>query len=351
MAKKKCLMIGAGGFAWGRWIQHELPQFADRLEVVALVDINRQALSRAAEFLSLPANACFDDMHQAFSRVEADFCCVVIPPAVHADAVTAAADRGLAVLSEKPIADTLQAVNRIYDAVQNNRIKMAVTQNYRYTERMWTVRQVLTSDRLGPLNYLVARFAADYRKYGAWGANFRHEIPDTLLVEGGVHHLDMIRNLCNANCQTITGTGWNPPWSSFKGHCIGLYVMQMENHTRAVYEGSCCAAATQNSWHSEYYRAECQDGAVEIDSDQLVRIIRVGQEPQIVPMSKPPLAGHTYILNAFLDWLDGAPPPQTHLDDNIHSAAMMFAAIAASHTGQTVQVADFLPRHRLTPET
>jgi predicted dehydrogenase len=342
MAKKRCLMIGAGGFAWGCWIQKVLPLFSDRIEVTGLVDINAQALSRAAEFLHLPANRCFQDIPQAFDRTEADFCCVVIPPAVHADAVVAAADRGVAVLSEKPIADTPEAVNRIYRAVKQAGVKMAVIQNYRYTDRMWTVRHVLRSGQLGRVNYVVARFAADYRKPGAWGA-FRHEIADSLVVEGAVHHFDMIRNLCAANCVTISGAGWNPPWSSFKGNCVGLYVMEMENDACAIYEGNCCGAGKQNSWHKEYYRAECERGAIEIDADQTVRIIRVEQAPEPVPMVRPEPEGHAHIVKAFLNWLDGGPAPETHLDDNIHSAATMFAAIQAGNTGRTVRVADFLP--------
>jgi len=33
----------------------------------------------------------------------------------------------------------------------------------------------------------------------------RHE----LLIEGGIHHLDQLRNLCEADCQTIAGWDWN----------------------------------------------------------------------------------------------------------------------------------------------
>jgi predicted dehydrogenase len=39
---------------------------------------------------------------------------------------------------------------------------------------------------------------------------FRHEMQHGLLIEGGIHHLDQLRNLCGADCQTITGWDWNP---------------------------------------------------------------------------------------------------------------------------------------------
>jgi hypothetical protein len=46
--------------------------------------------------------------------------------------------------------------------------------------------------------------------------------------------------------------------------------------------------------------------------------------------------GHQALPSMFLDWLDGGPPPD--LTDNLQSAAMLFAAIQASETGQTVDV-------------
>ena len=46
---------------------------------------------------------------------------------------------------------------------------------------------------------------------------------------------------------------------------------------------------------------------------------------------------YTGIIEQFLDWLDGGDAPPTVLADNIHSSAMLFGAIEASETGQTVE--------------
>jgi hypothetical protein len=54
-----------------------------------------------------------------------------------------------------------------------------------------------------------SRYASDYRLRGAW-AMFRHEMDHGLLIEGGIHHLDQLRNLCGADCETIAGWDWNP---------------------------------------------------------------------------------------------------------------------------------------------
>lgn len=340
MAKKRCLMIGAGGMAGG-WIRNFYPRFNDRHEMVGLVDVNRQVLDSAADFLGLAANQRFTDMKTAFDAVEADYCTIVIPPAYHRDAALLAAEKKLDILTEKPIADTWESCVDIYRAIKQAGVRMLVIQNYRYSRRMLTMRQVLRDGVLGRTNYIMGRFAADYREYASWGA-FRHEIPHSLLVEGAVHHFDMLRNLSGGDCRTISGWEWNTPWSSFKGECCALYALDMTNGVKGSYEGSGMGAASQNSWHQEYYRAECEGGAVAIGRDGITRLYRhtAGQGMTIedVKPITPEYDGHQWLINEFLAWLDGGPTPDTVLDDNLKSVAMVFGAIEASKTSSSVNV-------------
>ncbi len=340
MAKLRALMIGAGGMAGG-WIRHMLPRFSDRMQIVGLCDVQPEVLGEAAQFLALPERARFLRMDDAFARTEADFAIVVIPPAHHRDAVVRAASRGMHVLSEKPIADTWEAAVDIYRAVRRAGVKMAVIQNYRYTPRILTLKGVLADGVIGRPCYIMARFGADYRVRGSWG-DFRHRIRHSLLVEGGIHHLDQIRNLAGADCAWIAGREWNPDHPSFDGESIAQYVCGMCNGVAGNYEGSCLAAAGQNSWHQEHYRIECEDGAVAVGRDQVVRLERhVGGgrlRTEELAMVRPDYDGHQHIINGALQWFAGGAPPETQLQDNIQSNAMLFAAIDASERRQTVDV-------------
>jgi len=342
--RKRCIMIGAGGFGVP-WIRSFLTPFYDRVEIVALVDINPDALSESGDFLELPPASRFTDMHAAFEKVEADFCTVVIPPAHHREAVLAACDRGLPILTEKPIADTWEACLDIVRAVRASGVKCQVIQNYRYAPHILTMKQALRDGRIGRLNYVIGRFAADYRERGAWG-HFRHEIPHSLLVEGAVHHLDQIRNLTESDCRTVSGWEWNPGHSSFDGECCGLFVMQMENSIKATYEGNGLAAGWQNNWYSEYYRAEGDEGALVLDSDQTVRLLQFkpgrGLITEELPTVQPEYAAHQAMIHQFLEWLDGGPEPLTAISDNIKSAALLFGAIRASACDEVVAVAELV---------
>src|SRR5215207_2336162 len=99
----RMIQVGTGG--WGRsWCERFLPpNIKDGLiEVVAAVDLSPDALQNARSALGL----------------RADFCTVVVPPAFHEQVVDAALAHELHILSEKPIADSLEASLRIAEKVR-----------------------------------------------------------------------------------------------------------------------------------------------------------------------------------------------------------------------------------------
>jgi predicted dehydrogenase len=339
MSRKRCVMVGAGGHAeW--WIRHVLPPFADRLEIVALVDVSREALSWAGDFLAVPEGARFARVGTAFDQVASDMCIIAIPARFHAEAATEAARHGVPILCEKPLADTWSACRDIYHAVQDANVKMEVVQNYRYNPPMLTMKRVLHSGELGRMNYVVSRFLDDCREYDSWKR--RHELPHALLMDGAAHHLDMLRNLTGSDCERIAALEWNPAWSTSRGEFCALCVLQMANGTRASYEGNAVGAGGQNAWHRESYRVECEGGSVTVGMDQVVRIHRHTRAGGVVTaeVATPTFKyeGHAWVLNEFLDWLDGASAPATTLEDNMGTAAMIFGAIDSAHSGQMVDV-------------
>jgi predicted dehydrogenase len=322
------------------WIRRILPPFFDRLQIVGLVDVSEQALATAGAFLELPSHARFSDLATAFDAVAPDLCIVVIPAAFHKAAALQAADRGVPILCEKPLADTWATCREIYQAVRTAGVKMQVVQNYRYRAQMLAVKSVLQSGELGRINYIVSRFGDDCREYDSWRR--RHQLPHAMLMDGAAHHFDMLRNLSGADCAQMLALEWNPAWSSSRGEFCALSIMNMTNAVRASYEGNATAAGEQNAWSHESYRAECENGAVTVGADQIVRVHRHERGHEVATheaaAAPPAYEGHAWIVDEFLTWLDGGPQPATTLDDNLRTAAMVFAAIESARIGAAVDV-------------
>jgi len=341
MTKKTCLMIGGGGKGGG-WIHDFATGFSDRVKIIGVVDTNPEVLEKQGKALGLAKEQLFEDFNEACSTVKADFCGIATPPQFHSPAAIAAMENGMPVICEKPIADTIDSAKAMVKISQKTQLPCAIIQNYRYAPNKQELVRIRKESRLGRLQHIFGRYACDYRRERSWGKQWRHDMDFSLLFEGSVHHFDMLRFLSGGDCETLVGYGWNPEWSSFKHYSSGLYLMQMNNGVHTCYEGNSSAAGIVNCWHNEYYRAEFEEGTVEIAGGNQMTIHRVGQEKEVYDAPDIPFSGHNYLFNEFLDWLDGGEPSATRIEDNIQSFTMVIAAMETTVDGQPKRIADYL---------
>lgn len=82
---------------------------AGDVELTAFCDISEEPL--AAQAAAFGAKATYTDQHEMFEREELDAVYINLPPTLHTDQVTIAADKGIALFVEKPVSlDMAQAV-------------------------------------------------------------------------------------------------------------------------------------------------------------------------------------------------------------------------------------------------
>lgn len=347
-APLRYIIVGTGGFG-GYWCQSVLPRLADLGKAVpaAAVDVSADALGNAREYLGLAPEKCYTRMDRAFDENEADFVVVVVPPEHHESVVDAALAHDMHVLSEKPIADSMDACARVYKKVRAAGKKMAVTMSHRFDQDKQTLERLVRSGKYGKLDYVVGRNTWTCRKYGTWG-EFRYRIPDPQLIEGGVHQLDIARSLTGSDAKTVHAVTWNPEWSDFEGDCQALLLIEMSNGVKVVYEGAKANAAGLNGWGEDYWRAECDKATLELDRRR-IRVITgdLGRNASVsgVPLEQQPAWKNPWLAELYCDWLAGGEAPPNSLEDNIQCAALLFAAIESAHTGRIVDVQEYLSRH------
>ena len=349
----RMIQVGTGGFG-GTWCSEFLPPNVEDglVDVVAAVDIDARALANARKHLGVPPDRCYTDIKRAFDENHADFCSIVVPPALHEQVVDVAVAHDMHILSEKPIADTMAASVRIAEKVKSAGKKMGVTMSHRFDQDKTTLRREIRSGRHGKLDYLVCRFTCDCRKFGSWG-KFRHEIDDPLMVEGSVHHLDILADLAGAKCDTIYAQTWNPSWGEFAGDSQALVTMCCKNGRRAFYEGAKTNAVGLNRWTNEYIRAECEKATLILDRRRIERFrheasgsypSREDGQGESVPLIDQPTWGNAWLVEKFVRWIDSGEPMETNVEDNLQSVALVFSAIQSSRTGNPVRVQEFLAK-------
>ena len=351
---RKVIHVGVGQFG-RRWCSEFLrSNIADgTIEVVALADADPQALATGRDLLGLPADVCYTDAAQAFARHRADFCTIVVPPSRHEAVVDLAIAHGVDILCEKPIADTMAGSLSIARKVRSAGRKMAVTMSHRFDQDKTTLRAIIRSGRLGRVNTVSCRYAADMRAHMAWGALFRHTMADPLMIEGAVHHLDLVADLAGAPCETIYASTWKPDWATYAGDTDGIVMMTFANGVRGVYEGTSSAAVGLNDWTKEYVRVDCELGTAILNSrevevfsrEDLVRQrSREGQGHKVQLITQPKWL-NTWLIEKFCRWLDGGPEMETNVEANLQASALVFAGIESRRTGAVIRIDDYLRDH------
>jgi len=340
--------IGTGGFGgyWCDYVLRRLVQLGKAIPAAA-VDIIPTNLANAVGAYGIDESCCFTSAEEAFDRVQADFAIIVVPPAQHEQMVELALAYNMHILSEKPLADSMEACARIFHRVNASGKKMAVTMSHRFDQDKQSLERQIKSGRYGKLDYLVGRNTWMCRTFPTWG-EFRYQIPDPLLIEGTVHHFDIMRSLASANAKTVYAHTWNPGWSEFAGDAQGLITIQMENGVRVLYEGAKCNASQLNGWGQDYWRAECDQATLILDNRRLSAVqgaIQQNSRVQEIPLEHQPAWTNAWLAELFVDWLTGGAEPPNTLADNIQCAALLFAAIESAHTGQPVEVQEYLQRH------
>lgn len=165
--------------------------------VAAICDPDRvRAAARASEF-GIPA--VFADAETMLAQVPADILDVAARRETHRDLVWLAAERGLPVLCQKPLAPTLAEAQRLVAEV-GGRVRLMVHENWRFRPYYRAIRSHLDAGLVGAVQQVA--FSVRSSEYlpdesGACPAleerPFLRSEPRLLVAETLIHHIDVAR--------------------------------------------------------------------------------------------------------------------------------------------------------------
>src|SRR5436309_3874937 len=129
-------------------------------------------------------------IEEVVATVTADAALIVVPPALHEPVALTALAAGWHVLSEKPLADDLAAAYRLVAAVERTGLTFMVSQDYRWSAPVATLRHHLQAGLVGEIGAIRYTFNKAW-DFGGWRAT----LPDVLLEDMTIHHADLLRYL------------------------------------------------------------------------------------------------------------------------------------------------------------
>jgi predicted dehydrogenase len=331
---KRVIQVGVGGFG-ARWRQ--VIGGSQAVEYAAIVDSNERTLHEVGDALGVDRSRRFTDYREGIAATEADFVLIVVPPAFHREVAFAAYERGLPVLSEKPIADTWEASKEMVAGAERAGVALAISQDYRYQPWCQAIRDTLASGRLGKLDHCLLEYRLNVTDWG----KFRHEMQDPLLIEMAIHHFDLMRWLLRRDIGEVMAQTWNPGWNDYAGDCSGALLLRTTAGESILYEASVADRGVQTGWNG-FWRIECEHGALCYRGERVFIERFDSDQPEAIAPPEMPAQRQDYVLRDFLAALEEGRAPETDGRDNLKSLAVVFAALDSTRSGQVKRIADLM---------
>jgi UDP-N-acetyl-2-amino-2-deoxyglucuronate dehydrogenase len=117
------------------------------------------------------------------------------PNDVHAEQAIACAERGLHVFVEKPIADTIEAAERMRDACESTGVTLMVGHSFRRLGAARRAKQLVDDGALGRVVLAEANFSLPGKLAPDGWRYYRERNPGGPLMQLGIHHVDTLAYL------------------------------------------------------------------------------------------------------------------------------------------------------------
>ena len=185
------LVHGAG------WVSTQHIQAFDRnpdTEVVAISSRRLESCEERAEEAGLKDIGLYTDLEEALKHDGVDIVSVCTPQHVHCENVLAAAAAGKHIVIEKPIANSLDEMRQMRDAVRKAQVKTVVSFVLRWNPLFETVKAMIADNALGKVYYVETDYEHDI---GGWWSGYedarKKSTGISALLVGGCHAIDALR--------------------------------------------------------------------------------------------------------------------------------------------------------------
>jgi len=176
-------VIGVGSMG----INHPRTYLEFGAELVGIADTNQENLEKASALYKVPTYLDYKDLLEC----ELDAVSIVVPTTLHKIVALDVIDKGINLLIEKPIADSLQNATDIIEKAKAHNVKLMVGHIERFNPVVSKLKQIIDEGVLGKLICISAKRVGP----------FVPRISDVgIIIDIATHDIDIIRYLIGSEC-------------------------------------------------------------------------------------------------------------------------------------------------------
>jgi predicted dehydrogenase len=305
--------------------------------LVGVVDTRQDAVTAAvAEVPEAIGGVTLDEVA---GRVAADVVILSTPPQGRDEQIAAACRARLAILAEKPLAESVATAAAHVEAASRAGVALTVGLNFRYLAVTHALKALFAVDRLGSPEF--GHFT--YERWRDGHLPHLNKYPLTMdqpmLWEQSVHHFDLMRFVYDAEPAAIAARTFNPSWSMYRGDANVAALIRFTNGMHVTYHGTW--ASHWQPMHFEW-RTECRHG-VAVQREMFGGLgFAHRDDAALTPVELP--AQEPWVDDATALWADfvahvrqGAPQPCSGAD-HLQSLRMVDACVRSAVSGREERV-------------
>jgi UDP-N-acetyl-2-amino-2-deoxyglucuronate dehydrogenase len=348
---RKVALVGAGVIGTHHGLV--LSQLADRLQLVAVVDV---ATDRAEKLADERGGRPFTSLAEALGAEDVDIVVVCVPTGRHGDVAIEALEAGKHVIVEKPAETTVPKVDEIIKAQQKAGTLVTVISQHRFDAATEAVLAAIEGGELGRLTSGIASIdwwrGQSYYDSGDWRGTWELDGGGALMNQG-VHTVDLLLAAMGPAVEVFAYTGVLAH-ERIEVEDVAVGVVRFESGALGVLHGTTAAYPGL----SARVQVHGDRGSAVIDNDQLVFLhgtppgadpeersygttsVRAGADAGSTAASNPTGLGDSHRLQYlnFLAALDGTEPLRVDLATNRQAVALINGVYESARTGRPVSL-------------
>lgn len=337
------VLVGCGAMSEG-WLRalHDINSTGNRVEIVGFVDLDAELAKTRALSSGFQSAACGTDLLDILKRQKPDLVFDIVVPSARQTVVSQAFEAGCDVLSEKPMANSLEEAKALLESRRSLGRLHAVIQNRRFLTGIRRAKAFLEAGGIGD----IAEVHCDFFIAPHFGG-FREEMDHVLLHDMAIHTFDAARYVAGLEPRRVFCHETNPNHSWYRHGASATAIFDCEQNITMTYRGSWCAEGARTSWEASW-RIIGSRGTLIWDGNEGFQAEVVGKEDGFLfPLTAANVAdlpsasqatGHAGVIADFLDARETGQMPLTDSADNIRSLAMTFAAIQSAEEERFIEI-------------
>ena len=327
MERVRVLVLGLGNFghSWATWV---VPSCRDCADLVGVVEKDTNRWFGLGE--EIPK---FRQLSAALEETKPDLVINVTPPNAHCELTAMILRKNIAVLCEKPIADSYENAVTMGRVLAETNGFLTIGENYRYDPVIREAKRILQTADLGEIHHVQCSFRRCHPDYSRF---YHGTLKHPLLEDVTIHHLDLARCLSGKEpvrvwCREFTA---EYSWYGTRFAAADL-VTEMTAGAVFHYSGTLASPVSSTGWNGDW-EIECDNGLLKLENDRI--FLHKGETVTEIPVAERTGDSRVILLRETCRALMEGRKGETDYADNFKSFNWMQKAVASSECGDWVQV-------------